>query len=138
MNQGTLVAEQIEDGRRFLDRLSNEGIAVTAAAWVKEDEYGPWFFYLITPLASERGGTMTAYDRVNTVLRQVPQPFWVDPMEYKVIAPDSAVGRAVRDLHRQYPGLFPRWYREPQLGGMPLEGAYIYPPISVPTARAET
>lgn len=125
------------DGRRCVDWLTRGGIPVTAAAWVKETEEGPWFFYLVTPLVSKDGGTLTAYGRVNEVMEGIAQPFWVNPLEYKVIAPDSLVGKAILDLHRQYPGLFPRWYRGPHLGGRPIEGAFIYPPVTTPTATVE-
>ena len=128
----------MEDGQRFLDQLVREGVPVRATAWVKESEYGPWYFYIVTPLVSEDGDTGPAYRRTNVVLRQIPQPFWVDPMEYKVVAPSEPVGKAILDLYRQYPGLFPRWYRGASLGGTPIEGAYIYPPVSVPAARADS
>ena len=137
MDQVPLVAGQMEDGQRFVDWLTRDGIPVAAAAWVRESEEGPWFFYLVTPLVTKDGGTLSAYGLVNEVMQRIPQPFWVDPLEYKVIAPDGSVGKAILDLHRQYPGLFPRWYKGAHLGGRPIEAAYIYPPVSVPVAKAE-
>jgi hypothetical protein len=132
MDQRPLVEMQIAEGRHLLDRLAGEGVAVTAAGWVKESEGGPWFLYLVTPLVSEEGPKRPAYRRVNEVIRQMPQFLWVHPMEIKVVGPDSSVGKAMRDLIKRYPGapLIP--YRDASLGGLSIEGAYIYPPSPAP------
>jgi hypothetical protein len=74
MDQGAWVSEQINDGKGFLERLAEEGVPVTAAAWVKESENGRWYLYLATPLVPEDGGKRPAYRRINTVFRQMPQP----------------------------------------------------------------
>jgi hypothetical protein len=129
MDQGTLVATQIEDGERLIHRLTGEGVAVTAAGWVKESESGQWFLYLVTPLVGQDGVRRPAYRRVNTVLLQMPQPFWVDPLEIKVVGPDSSVGKAMRDLHRHYPRPSPIRYGGAQLGDMSIDGAYLYAPV---------
>ncbi len=77
MDQGTLVAMQIEDGQRLIDRLVGEGIAVTAACWAKESESGQWFLYIATPLVGEDGAKRPAYRRVNTVIREMQKEgFW--------------------------------------------------------------
>jgi hypothetical protein len=130
MDQGTLVEKQIEDGQRLIDRLVGEGVAVTAAGWVKESESGQWFLYLVTPLVSKDVATRPAYRRVNAVLRRMPQPFWIDPLEIKVVAPDSPVGEALRDLQQRCPGPSPIRYGGTHLGGLGIEGAYVYPPAA--------
>ena len=79
---------------------------------------------------------MPAYGRVDAVIRQMPQPFRLDSGEIKVIAPDGPTGKAILELHRQYPGRFPLWYRGSRLGDVNVEGAYIYPPVSTPAAQA--
>jgi hypothetical protein len=132
MDQEPLVAMRIEDGRRLIDRLVGEGIAVKAAGWVKESEGGPWYLYLVTPLVDEERATRPAYRRVNAVIRQIPQPFWVDPMEIKVVGPDSRVGKAMRDLNRSYPGASPIWHRGGSLGGLSIDGAYVYRSVPAP------
>ena len=50
MAQASLVEMQIIEGQTLIDRLTHEGIGVTAAAWVKESESGDWYLYLATPL----------------------------------------------------------------------------------------
>jgi len=121
---------QIADGKRLVDRLAEEGVPVIGACWLKEAEAGQWFLYLITPLVNEKRDTRPAYRRVNAVLDQMPQPFWIDPMEYKVVGPDSAVGKALHDLYRHPRRTSPLRSGSGQLDGVSIEGAYVYPPVS--------
>jgi hypothetical protein len=132
MDQATLVDGQIEEGRKLIDRLIGEGFPVTAAAWVKESESGRWYLYLATPLVPPQGGTREAYRRLNAVRRQMPPPFWIGPFQVKVVGSGSPLAEAVQELHRRYPGnrLIP--FEGPQLGGLSIEGAYVYPPAAAP------
>jgi hypothetical protein len=72
---------------------------------------------------------------VNSVIRALQQEaFWLDPQEVKVISPTDPIAKDVRDLYRRYPGPMPIRFGGTSLGGMPVEGAYIYPPpVSAPT-----
>jgi hypothetical protein len=132
MDQATLVDMQIEDGKRLIDRLVEEGIGVTAAGWLRGAEDGQWFLYIATPLVDDEGATRKAYARVNAVIRQMPPPFWVDPMEVKLIGPNDPVAKALQSIHRHYPGNSSIRYGEGRLGGMTIEGAYVYPPVPAP------
>jgi hypothetical protein len=130
MDQAALVEPQIADGGRLLERLSGESIPVTAAAWVKESEGGPWYFTIVTPLVTEDGGVRPAYRRIGPLIYQMPQPFWVDPLEIAVVAPDSAVGTAIRDMAGRRPGPVPVPYGSVRLGNVSIDGAYIYPLVA--------
>jgi hypothetical protein len=55
MDTDTLVESQIEDGQKFLARLTEEGFKVTAACWVKPSEDEGWTLYIATPMVDERG-----------------------------------------------------------------------------------
>src|SRR5262245_19993970 len=92
MAQATLVEMQIKEGQRLIDRLAQEGLAVPAAAWVKESDSGDWYLYLATPLVSEGGGKKPAYHRVNTVIREMQKEgFGMDPFAKKVIGPNDPI-----------------------------------------------
>ena len=132
MDQGALVDMQIWDGRRLLERLNAEGIPATAAAWVKESEGGPWYFYIVTPLVAEDGATGPAYERVGALFDELPQPFLVSPLEFKVVAPDSGVGKAIHDIAGRRPGAVPLPYGSARLGRLCIDGAYVYPPVEAP------
>src|SRR5260370_42378433 len=94
MAQAALVEMQIKEGQTLIDRLTHEGIEVTAAAWVKESESGDWYLYLATPLVSEGGRKGPAYRRVNTVIREMEKEgFGMDPFEKKVVGPHDPIAR---------------------------------------------
>ncbi len=132
MDQAVLVEPQTTDGRRVLERLMEEGIPVATAAWVKRSEGGPWYFTIVTPLVTEDGGMRPALRRVLPVIVHMPRPCWVDPMEVQVVAPDSAVGKAIRDIAGRRPGPVPTPYGSVRLGNLSIDGAYIYPPVAAP------
>src|SRR5262245_16559585 len=98
MDQSTLVTEHIEDGRRLVERLIQEGIGVTAACWLKTEDDGEWSLYIASPLVDEKG-RRNPYGPVYSVMRQLPQPFWVHPFDVKLISPKSPIARMVLDLH---------------------------------------
>ena len=63
MDQVTLVATQIEDGRRLIERLVQEGFAVTASCWARTADDGQWYLYIASPAVRERGTAREAYRR---------------------------------------------------------------------------
>jgi hypothetical protein len=94
MVQATLVDLQLREGQRLLDRLAQEGVPVTVAAWVKESESGDWYLYLATPLVAESAGKRAAYHRVNEVIGQLQEEgFGMDPFAKKVIGPTDLIAR---------------------------------------------
>jgi hypothetical protein len=130
MDQGPLVAMQLEDGQRLLDRLAAEGVEVTAAFWAKESEYGEWYLYLVTPLVGENGVTRAAYRRVIAVtdaLRR--QGFEFDPFEVKAIGPSDPIAKAAVAARDRSPGRRLTRFRGSRLGELDVEEAYIYPPM---------
>jgi hypothetical protein len=129
MDQGTLVEMQITDGQRLIDRLAEEGIPVAAAFWAKETESGQWFLYLATPLVGKDGATLSAYRRVNAVIAAMPAPFWIHPLEVKVIAPTDPVAQDVLAVLGRGPGprVPPIRWGGTRLGDVSIEGAYFYP-----------
>jgi hypothetical protein len=127
MDQIPLVTEQIESGRKGVERLTANGIPARAAAWVKESDRWQWYLYLVTPLVSEDGATTPAYRRINAVLRGGPRPPEIDPFQIMVVGPSEPMGRAILDAQR-HAGR-PWGFDGTSLGGVSIDGAYIYPPL---------
>lgn len=123
-----LVTEQIDGGRKLVERLAENGIAVTAAGWVKESDSWQWYLYLVTSLVGEDGATTPAYRRINTVLRAGPQPPEVDPFQIKVVGSSEPVGEAILGAQR-HGGRLSGSYGGASLGGMSIDGACLYPPL---------
>ena len=70
MDQSTLVENQIDDGRRFVERFAADGTFVRAAFWVKTAEEGLWFLYVATDIV-DRDGPAAAYRAVHASLRKL-------------------------------------------------------------------
>jgi hypothetical protein len=137
MAQATLVEMQIKEGQILIERLALEGIAVTAAGWVKESDSGDWYLYLATPLVGEDGSTRSAYRRVNAVIRKMEEEgFGMDPFEKKVIGPHDPIARDMVAHRAARPGGPPTPFRGSRLGELAVEEAYIYPPPPNPEEQA--
>lgn len=134
MDSLALVDEQIKAGRDLFERLNREEIPVNAAAWVKEGDGGQWYLYLVTPLVGEDGMTKPSYRRITPVVRRMQEEgFWIDPFEVKVVGPSDPVGEDIADIHRRYPGRMATRYGGASLGGLAIDGAYIYPALPAAT-----
>jgi hypothetical protein len=137
MAQATLVEMQIKEGQRLIDRLAQEGVAVPAAAWVKESDSGDWYLYLATPLVSEGGKKKPAYHRVNTVIREMrKEGFGMDPFAKKVIGPNDPIAKDLVAHRDGRPGGPPTLFRGSRLGDLAVEEAYIYPRPPTPEEAA--
>jgi hypothetical protein len=137
MGQGTLVEMQIKDGQRLIDRLAREGVAVTAACWVKESESGQWFLYLATPLVGEDGAKRAAYRRVGPhILEMQKEGFSIDPLEVKVIGPRDPIAKDVVAHRGGRQARTPTRFRGSRLGELAVEDAYVYPPTANPEETA--
>jgi hypothetical protein len=132
MDQATLVEERKAGGQQLISRLLEEGIEVTAACWLRETEGGRWYLNIATPLVGKDRAPSDGYRRIIPLIQQIPPPHWLDPMDVKLIPPDSPIAEAVRDLHRKYPGRGPIHLGETIFARRSIEGAYVYPPASAP------
>lgn len=136
MDSITLVTVQLDDGRRLIERLAQEGFPVSAAGWVKEADGGFWYLYLVSP-AVEAEGIKKGYRRVHTVIRSMPQPFWIDPFDVKLVGPSESVAQAILDLQPRTATRQPVRQGAASLGNVSIDEAYIYPPL-MPAEGAET
>jgi hypothetical protein len=128
MAQTALVETQIKEGQRLIDRLAQEGVPVTAAAWIKESDSGDWYLYLVTTLVSEGSGKKPAYHRVNTVIRAMQgDGFEMDPFAKKVIGPHDPIARDLLAHPLGRAGRSPTPFQGSRLGDLAVEEAYIYP-----------
>jgi hypothetical protein len=124
----TLVDDLIEDGRKIVEQLPQGGFEVTAAFWLKAAEDGQWYFYIVSPVA-ERERLSEAYGWLHTLIRTMPPPRWIDPLEVKLIGPSNPIAREVLVIHNRGPGPNGcpiRWGGQ-QLGNIRIDEAYLYP-----------
>jgi hypothetical protein len=124
----TLVSDLIEDGRRIIEQLPQDGFEVTAAFWLKKSEDGQWYFYVVSS-AAENERLNDAYARLFTLIRQMPGPHWIDPLEVRLIGPSNPMARDVLAIQSRAPGsnTSPIRWDGNLLGNVSIEGAYLYP-----------
>ena len=101
MDQTPLVNEQIEDGKRLLDRLGEAGFAVTAAAWLRDSEHEHWYLYVISPVVEDQGRG-AAYRRIHPLVRQMPPPFEIGPFDVMAARPHEPIAERLLDLRRRH------------------------------------
>lgn len=128
MDTETLVDRLIDDGQKLVDRLPQDGFDVTAAFWLKRGEDGQWDFYVASPVV-EKEGLFAAYRQIHTLIRAMPQPFWIDPLQVKLIGASNPITQDVLVVHGHASGpkVCPIRWGGKQLGKVSIEGAYLYP-----------
>ena len=127
MDTSTLVSDLINDGQRIVDHVPNEGFEITAAFWLRRAEDGLWYFYIVSPVA-ESEPLNHAYTRVITIIRKMPGPHWIDPLEIRLIGPSNPIAKSVLELYDPFhPMTLPVRVAHKQLGSMRVEEAYLYP-----------
>jgi hypothetical protein len=128
MDTNTLVKDLIEDGRKIVEQLPQDGFEVTAAFWLKPAEDEQWYSYIVSQVA-ERERMNDAYRQLYTLIRRMPQPLWIDALAVKLIGPNHPIARDILTIHHRAPGtkVSPiRWGGE-QVGNVRVEGAYLHP-----------
>jgi len=133
-----VVSEQTESGERLISALAADGFDIRVAFWAKPTDEGKWFLYLASPMVDDKGPA-AAYRLVHGILRKTPD-LWIDPLEIRVLGLNDSLTEAalavikpkvadspyaVRNT-KLYPG--PTRFGAATLGGVSMDGAYIYPP----------
>jgi hypothetical protein len=134
MDTDTLVEDLVDDGQKLVEELPQRGFEVMAAFWLKASEDDKWYFYIVSPVVDTEG-LAQAYRRLHPLVRAMPQPFWIDPLEIKLIGPSNPIAQDVLAIHSRAPGLRAspiRWGGK-KLGNVSIEGAYLYPRPAVAT-----
>ncbi len=132
MDQGTLVEEKIDDGRRFVERFAADGNPVQAAFWVKTAEEGIWFLYVATEIV-DRDGPAAAYRAVHASLRKLGKSS-VSSSEIKIISPNNPIAKDVLASMGRHPGRLATG--STTLGSMAVEQTIIYPSRSFTFTQA--
>lgn len=138
MDQNSVVNGQTECGNRLIAALAAAGFDVQVAFWAKPTDEGKWFLYLSTPIVDEQGPA-AAYRLVHRILRQTPD-LWIEPLAIRVVGLNDSLAKAASELAQPTVPESPLAVRNPKpypgmtqldgstLGGVSIDGAYIYPP----------
>lgn len=130
MDQGPLVAEQIDAGARFLAEFQKY-LPVQAAFWLKDSEEGAWNLYVASDQITDDNFDV-AYGEVVRLAGVIQDP-WFDLFQVKLIGADDPLAKAAADVHSRYPGRTPMRVQGRTFGGVAAEEVYLYPsPLPVP------
>lgn len=124
MDQSTLVGDQIQDGRRIIERFAADGNAVQAAFWVREADEGSWRLYVATDLV-DREGPAAAYLALDLSLQKLGQPGALGD-RIMVVRPDYPIARDVLAIMKQNPDRSRVW-RAQEIETSAEDQIYIYP-----------
>jgi len=126
MGQSTLVIDEGEKdaGTDLIDRIS-ETWPVKLAFWLKPADSGQWFLYIAAE-GIDDSNVDRGYKEVLRRVKEMRTPYF-DPFQVKLIQGDDPLARAVMEVHQRYPGSLAINYNGRNLGGMSIEGAYLYP-----------
>jgi hypothetical protein len=138
MDQDPVVSDQTERGNRLIGELTADGFDVKIAFWAKPSDEGKWFLYLASPIV-DREGPKAAYLTVYRVMKKIPD-LWIEPLEVRVVGLKDSLAEAALAVTkpkvpdspfavpnpRPYPGM--TQFGGSTLGGLSVDGAYIYPP----------
>ena len=124
MDTVALVENQINDGRKLVDRLTDDGFILSAACWVKPVEEDRWSLYIATPVVDQMG-TPAAYRQVLGALRS-SEPIWITSSDIKLVSGNHLLVQDALDVLRRSYGGTPPWSHRSMFGGLPTEEVFVY------------
>jgi hypothetical protein len=127
MDTDTLVEHQLDDGQKLVAELSQRGFDATAALSMQPSENGKWYFYMVSPIVDAEG-ISNAHRKLQPLVRAMPQPFSIDPLKIRLIGPSHRIAQDVLTIlgRARGTGVGPIRWRGTLLGGVSIEGAYLY------------
>ena len=133
-----MVSANLSGGWHLIDALIGRDFKIDAAFWAKLSGEEKWVLYLASPKVDEFG-PRESYQLIHTVLRDAPE-WGIDPFAVIVLGTNNPMARAAADFikPKTVSGPFavpnPKPYRGvtryggSSLGGIQVDGVYIYPP----------
>jgi hypothetical protein len=126
MDTATLVEEQIDAGKRFVEHLEKNHFPVEVATWALASADEQWSLYIASPIV-DADGTSAAYSRVFQELSQSNES-WITPFDIKLIGSRHPIAvEAMKYRSSVFSTRVGPNYRGRKLGDLIVEEAYIYP-----------
>jgi len=121
-----LVKEQIDVGGAFV-RDFNAYVPVSVACWVFPAETENSFLYLASD-AIDGHNIDVAYGEVLRLLGGQRTP-WLSPFQVKLVNSSDPVARDAMKFRDRYPVAVGLPYGGSTIGGIEVDGAYVYPSV---------
>jgi len=88
-------------------------------------ESGQWYLYIASEQIDDRSLDQ-GYREVLRLASQNPSPY-LDPFQVKLIPASDPLAQAALEIHRRFPGRMATRVGSKTLGGVSVDGVYIYP-----------
>lgn len=127
MGKELLVNETIDAGAAFL-RDFNEFVPVSVAFWVMPAESDNLFLYVASDDIGDHNFD-AAYGEVLRKLNDNRSP-WLDPFQIKLVPSSDPIAQEAIRIRDRFPISLVTRYGGSSLGGIGIEEACIYPPMT--------
>lgn len=132
MDSNAVVNTQLDGGAEFLKTLRAEGVEVTVAFWAKLFEGYSYSLYIASPAFGDDDEKLFAYGVLQKIFAYGPA-FGIELFDVRAVGADYSMALAAAEIVRPksarakvYDGVTA--FRGEKLGGVEIDGAYIYPP----------
>lgn len=136
MDSNALVNGQLGSGLRLVAALGDAGVDIVAAFWAKLTEAPGWSLYLASPVVDTKAGSLGAYGSLLRTLVRRPE-LEIDSDDVLFIDVDDSMAVEAAEVVKSkvingkpYTGI--TRFKGDTLGGLEIDGAYIYPPPRAP------
>jgi hypothetical protein len=125
MGKSTLVAPQIDDGRRFVERFAADGNPIQAAFWLDGEDFSDWCLYIVTELVDTVGPT-EAYRAVRESIEKLSN-VGIRRSDIKVIGVGDRLSKDMLSFVEQRHLKSIASFSDVKLGSMWVDQIIIYP-----------
>ena len=129
MDRADVVAYRMDDGRKLLDRLMQDGLEVSAAFWMYTNDIERWRLYIASESVNKIG-LHASYMIVVLAQKAMPE-LRIDSFEVSLLNPKRPLAAAMIRRRARIKSFWDCWGEGVQLNGVYVEMAYLYP---IPTA----
>ena len=131
MDKATLVNEQIDAGREFAEAF-NDYQTVDVHFWLNPADSSEWKLYLASPAIND-SNLEVAYGEVLQLVGSGKQ-MWLDAFQITLLNSNDALAIKVKELRDRHPAQIATRYNGSSIAGIPINAAYIYPPLRTTVA----
>jgi hypothetical protein len=125
VDRAALVSYRIDDGRKLLNRLLDDGLEVSAAFWMYTTDNESWGLYIASP-SMESIGIKASYMILARAMKELPG-LRIDSFEVTLLEPTRPLAAAIIDYITTLPAESDAWIERTTCNGVYVEIAYIYP-----------
>ena len=127
MGEEFLVDEQKDAGADFV-REFNDFVPVSVACWIIPAESDDVFLYIASDDINDNNFDV-AYGEVLRKLSSKKSQ-WLDPFQVKLVNSSDPIAHDAIEIRDSYSAPLATHYGGTSIGGMSIDYAYIYPPVS--------